>query len=111
MRIDLHVHSNVSDGTESPTRLVFAAQEAGLDVIGLCDHDTFDGLARLGEAVERVVVAEPNHVQAGLLCGEHQPGGAFGAVGDIRVDVQVDAHADIQSSTRPAAHITPHHGP
>ena len=36
MRIDLHVHSNVSDGTESPTRLVFSAQEAGLDVIGLC---------------------------------------------------------------------------
>ncbi len=45
MRIDPHVHSSVSDGTDSPTRLVAAAHEAGLDVVGLCDHDTFDGLA------------------------------------------------------------------
>ena len=54
MRIDLHVHSNVSDGTESPTRVVFAAQEAGLDVIGLCDHDTFDGLMEAREAGRRI---------------------------------------------------------
>lgn len=57
MRIDLHVHSNVSDGTESPTRLVFAAQEAGLDVIGLCDHDTFDGVAEAREAGRRIGLA------------------------------------------------------
>lgn len=54
MRIDLHVHSNVSDGTESPTRVVFAAQEAGLDVIGLCDHDTFDGITEAREAGRRI---------------------------------------------------------
>lgn len=57
MRIDLHVHSNVSDGTDSPTRLVFAAQEAGLDVIGLCDHDTFDGLNEAREAGRRIGLA------------------------------------------------------
>lgn len=44
MRIDLHTHSNVSDGTDSPTELVAAAAASGLDVIALCDHDTFDGL-------------------------------------------------------------------
>src|SRR5919202_2886737 len=46
MRIDLHAHSNVSDGTDPPAELVVAAKEAGLDVVALSDHDTFDGLDR-----------------------------------------------------------------
>ena len=44
MRIDLHTHSTVSDGTDSPTELVEAAARAGLDVVALTDHDAFDGL-------------------------------------------------------------------
>ncbi len=44
MRIDLHTHSTVSDGTDSPTELVRAAARAGLDVVALTDHDAFDGL-------------------------------------------------------------------
>ena len=44
MRIDLHTHSTISDGTDSPTRLVMRAATSGLDVIALTDHDTFDGL-------------------------------------------------------------------
>ena len=39
MRIDLHTHSSVSDGTDTPTRLVLKAMEEGLDVIALTDHD------------------------------------------------------------------------
>lgn len=44
MRIDLHTHSRVSDGTDSPAELVGRAADAGLDVVALTDHDTFDGL-------------------------------------------------------------------
>ncbi len=44
MRIDLHAHSAVSDGTDTPAELVAAAAGAGLDVVALTDHDTFDGL-------------------------------------------------------------------
>ena len=44
MRIDLHTHSSVSDGTDSPTELVMNAAASGLDVVALTDHDTFDGL-------------------------------------------------------------------
>lgn len=44
MRIDLHTHSLVSDGTDTPTQLVRKAAEAGLGAIALTDHDTFDGL-------------------------------------------------------------------
>jgi len=43
MRIDLHTHSSVSDGTDTPAELVAAAAAAGLDVVALTDHDTSDG--------------------------------------------------------------------
>ena len=41
---DLHIHSNYSDGTFSPTELVQLAEEAGLDAIALTDHNTLAGL-------------------------------------------------------------------
>ena len=44
MRIDLHTHSSVSDGTDTPAELVRRARAIGLDVVALTDHDTFDGL-------------------------------------------------------------------
>ena len=56
MRIDLHTHSRVSDGTDTPTRLVLKALEAGLDVIALTDHDTFDGVLEAAEVGKRVGV-------------------------------------------------------
>lgn len=61
MRIDLHVHSNVSDGTDAPTGLVKKALDAGLDVIALTDHDTFGGIAEAQEAGRRIGVK--------VLCG------------------------------------------
>lgn len=45
VRIDLHTHSRVSDGTDSPAELVAAAADAGLDVVALTDHDTTAGWA------------------------------------------------------------------
>ncbi|MEV6211649.1 PHP domain-containing protein [Kitasatospora sp. NPDC051914] len=51
MRIDLHAHSNASDGTDSPAELVAAAVAAGLDVVALTDHDTVSGHAEAAEAV------------------------------------------------------------
>jgi len=41
--IDLHAHSSVSDGTETPAQLVGAAVVAGLDVIAITDHDSTSG--------------------------------------------------------------------
>lgn len=46
MRIDLHTHSNASDGTDDPSDLPHLAREAGLHVIGLTDHDTVAGWSR-----------------------------------------------------------------
>lgn len=45
MRIDLHTHSNCSDGTDNPADLIAKAAQAGLDVVALTDHDTTVGWA------------------------------------------------------------------
>jgi predicted metal-dependent phosphoesterase TrpH len=50
MRIDLHTHSSVSDGTETPAQLLATASAAGLDVVALTDHDTTAGWALAEEA-------------------------------------------------------------
>jgi predicted metal-dependent phosphoesterase TrpH len=44
-RIDLHTHSNCSDGALSPAALVTRAAAARIDVLALTDHDTVAGLA------------------------------------------------------------------
>lgn len=48
--IDLHTHSSVSDGTETPAQLVQAALNAGLDTIALTDHDSTAGWVEAAEA-------------------------------------------------------------
>jgi predicted metal-dependent phosphoesterase TrpH len=42
---DLHLHTTASDGTMSPAELVRYAQEKGLKVIAITDHDTIEGLS------------------------------------------------------------------
>ncbi|GCD91606.1 PHP domain-containing protein [Nocardioides sp. LS1] len=53
MRIDLHTHSRASDGTQSPEELVHAAVAAGIDVLGITDHDSAEGWAAASAAAER----------------------------------------------------------
>lgn len=50
MRIDLHTHSTFSDGTDTPAQLLAAARTAGLDVVGLMDHDTTAGWQQAAQA-------------------------------------------------------------
>ena len=61
VRIDLHTHSNISDGTQTPAELVAAAAQARLDVMALTDHDSTAGWA------EALVAAREHGV--GLLPG------------------------------------------
>jgi predicted metal-dependent phosphoesterase TrpH len=56
MRIDLHTHSCVSDGTDEPAALVQAAVQAGVDVLGLADHDTTAGWAAARTAAQTLPV-------------------------------------------------------
>lgn len=50
--IDLHTHSSVSDGTETPAELVASAAEAGLAAVALTDHDSTGGWAGATAAVQ-----------------------------------------------------------
>lgn len=54
MRIDLHAHSSVSDGTDSPAQLMSAAADARLDVVALADHDTTAGWGEAADAAARL---------------------------------------------------------
>jgi 3',5'-nucleoside bisphosphate phosphatase len=51
VRIDLHVHSNASDGTDSPAEVMRRAAAANLDVVALTDHDTIAGIGPAARAL------------------------------------------------------------
>ena len=48
--IDLHAHTNRSDGTFTPAEVVRLAAERDLDVVAITDHDTTDGLREAASA-------------------------------------------------------------
>ena len=51
VRIDLHVHSSASDGTDAPAGVIRRAAAAGIDVLALTDHDTQAGVAEARAAL------------------------------------------------------------
>ncbi len=51
--VDLHTHSNKSDGSLSPSELVSYAAQKGLSAIALTDHDTTDGIDEAMIAAEK----------------------------------------------------------
>ena len=59
--IDLHSHTNESDGTCSPAQLVEEAARAGVTTLGITDHDTFSGFDQAVEFARRCGVE--------LICG------------------------------------------
>lgn len=71
MRIDLHTHSTVSDGTDSPAELVQVAAQAGLAAVALTDHDTTAGWDAAIEALPPGLTLVPG---AELSCVSHHDG-------------------------------------
>lgn len=60
---DLHSHSTASDGTLSPTELVYRAGRQGVDVLALTDHDTLAGLKEAREAANTIGLTLINGVE------------------------------------------------
>lgn len=63
--IDLHVHTNFSDGMLSPAGLIERANRIGIRVLAVTDHDTTEGIdpsleAAKGKAIELVPAVELN---------------------------------------------------
>ncbi|HEY7984606.1 MAG TPA: PHP domain-containing protein [Ktedonobacterales bacterium] len=77
LRIDLHTHSTASDGVLAPAELARAARAAGLDVIGLTDHDSTAGVAEAQAAGEQIGL----RVVAGIEVNTDLPGGEAHVLG------------------------------
>jgi hypothetical protein len=59
-RIDLHIHTTASDGTDTPAQAVALAKALGLSAIAVTDHDSVDGVAEAqaeGQALGIEVIA------------------------------------------------------
>jgi 3',5'-nucleoside bisphosphate phosphatase len=52
-KVDLHLHSNQSDGVFSPQKLITIIAAAGLTAAALTDHDTLAGLKDASEAAAK----------------------------------------------------------
>ncbi len=59
--IDLHTHTNQSDGTLSPAELIQEASRIGLEALAITDHDTFAGYDQAAEHAAQT--------QLELICG------------------------------------------
>ena len=60
MRVDLHMHSTASDGTQTPAQMAQECQKAGLTHAALTDHDCITGVQEfLDEAGKLGVQAIP----------------------------------------------------
>lgn len=61
--IDLHSHSNISDGLLSPTDLVEHAATHGVKILALTDHDDISGLAEAQQAAMQYGIQLVNGVE------------------------------------------------
>ena len=52
-RADLHMHTNLGDGTASPRRVLEIAKQRGLKVIAITDHDHMEGAKHVQELIDR----------------------------------------------------------
>ena len=88
LNIDLHCHSNVSDGTLLPAELAARAAANGVDVWALTDHDEVGGIAEARKAAQDLGV----HFVAGVEISITFAGKTVHIVG-LDIDEQ---HPDLQ---------------
>ncbi|MCL2150395.1 MAG: PHP domain-containing protein [Dehalococcoidia bacterium] len=86
MKIDLHVHTNASDGRLSPAELVKLAVSQGVKLLAIADHDTVAGINTAMEAVRE----HPDvHLIPAIELSSHAPGNEVHVLGYfIRYDSQ-----------------------
>ena len=80
MRVDLHSHSTVSDGLDSPAELVRLMAYAGISAFALTDHDSLQGLPEARREAETPRHrADPGRGDLGPLrrAGRHPHPGAL----------------------------------
>jgi 3',5'-nucleoside bisphosphate phosphatase len=108
--IDLHSHTNESDGTCSPSELVEEAVRAGVKVLGITDHDTFRGFDQAAPLARQAGVEPVCGIELSTkLHGQsvHLLGYFFGDNGlsDFRVWVQQMQESRRERNVRLAARL------
>lgn len=68
---DFHCHSNISDGTLSPTELVQRAAGRGVKVLALTDHDDMDGLDEARAVANELGIIFVNGVEISVSWRSH----------------------------------------
>ena len=53
--VDLHIHTNASDGTDTPEQLLWNIQKAGITIFSITDHDTIKGALKMKRIIPRGV--------------------------------------------------------
>jgi predicted metal-dependent phosphoesterase TrpH len=72
MRIDLHLHSHVSDGHMAPADVSRAAHAAGLSMVALTDHDTAAGVEEAVAAAADLPLRVIPGIEISTRLGEHE---------------------------------------
>lgn len=68
--IDMHIHTNCSDGDYSPSQVVCMAQDMGITHLAITDHDTIDGLKEAHSMADTLGIQLLNGVE--LASSEHK---------------------------------------
>lgn len=70
--VDLHIHSNCSDGVYPPDELVARVAGAGVVALALCDHDNIDGVAMARTAGHQRGVHVISGVELSCVWGDYE---------------------------------------
>ena len=62
-KIDLHMHTNVSDGTDTPEEIIDEVRSAGLDLFSVTDHDGIEACDKIRGILTRADPAFINGVE------------------------------------------------
>ena len=54
--IDMHTHTNYSDGDYSPTELIELAKKQNIKILGITDHDTLEGIKNVPKNIKGIKV-------------------------------------------------------
>ncbi len=72
LNADLHCHSTVSDGLLSPAEVVRRAQENGVELLALTDHDELGGLAEARAMADEIGLPFVDGVEVSISWGDDQ---------------------------------------
>lgn len=87
----MHLHSNHSDGSHSPSDIIDLAWDLGLKACSLTDHDTVSGI---GEAMTRAAERGIPFIPGVELSAEH--GGELHILGYFRKDSYIEINSTLE---------------